>query len=1011
MCIILITDNIQNKSMQGSIMDSLNQGNQLSFHDLMKFRVREILIVATQYDGFVLEEDGRLAERIYNEYYDLSIYFVPRIKRVMCAEDAFKALEKRTYDLIITMSHIGEMDVFDFAHDVKKDYPKLPIIMLSYERLSPDMIKQVRDDKSIDRLFHWSGESNILLAIIKYVEDKKNLVNDCAQGIPVILVVEDSPVYFSQFLSIIYTEIMKQTRYLVVHAENTANKLLRVRARPKIILAETYEEAVEAVMLHKDNLLGVITDARFPKEGDTNPDAGFELIKSIKDISRDIPVLIQSEEIENKEKAKDLDVNYLDKNSHNLLYDIRRSVLDEYGFGEFVFRYANGQVLGRASDIEEFIQQVKKIPSASLYYHGLHNHFSRWFRARTAFEIASELRSIDIRNYNDLEELRLIILHKIQSYLKNFRTGEILDFDSTKLNIDNAFIKIGDGSLGGKARGIAFLNQLIKKNNLEDKYEGINVSTPLTFVICSDVFEDFVENNNLYDYAINTYDEEDIAEKFLDSELPDKIKNNLRRIVKTIDKPLAVRSSSILEDSQTLPFAGIYNTYIIPNNDNDMEARFRQLYDCVRLVYSSVFYNSPKQYAKNADLRIEEEKMAVIIQELIGKEYGRYFYPQVSGVAQSYNFYPYSNMQPKDGTVSLALGFGKIIAEGGKVYRYSPAYPKKPPPYSGPREFLEKLQTSYYALDLNSEKDVYFSRASNNSEHSLTNESTCYTLLPLSQAHKDNSLKYIASSYSVANDRIIDNVNVEGPKLINFAPIIKQNRIKLNNIITDILMLGKQAFGCDVEIEFALNIPENEDELKQFNFLQVRPMVVGKEFSQTKITEDHIKNSYARSCHTIGNGVYDDIYDIIYVDPDKFDIKDTPVLAKEIESLNKVLYEEGRKCILIGFGRLGTYDRWLGIPLTWSQMSQARVVMEHERETLQAEPSLGSHFYHNLTSLNMGYFHVGYKFSEDDYVDWNKLNKENVYKQTKNVKLIRSDKPFIVKIDGSTSAGIIYKNK
>ncbi len=985
------------------------QTTPLSFHDLMKYRVREILIVSTEYDGFVLEEDGRLAEKIYNEYYDLSIYFVPRIKRVISPEDAFEALRNRNYDLVITMAHIGETDAFEFCDEVKKLYPELPIVMLSYERLSPDIITQVRENPSIDRIFHWSGEGKILLAVIKYVEDKKNLDDDCKQGIQIILVVEDSPAYYSQFLSLIYSELMKQTRYLVVHAENTANKLLRVRARPKIILAETYEEAMEAVNYHKESLLGIITDARFPKGGELNGAAGFELIKAVKEIVPDTPVLMQSEEEENRGKAAALNINFLDKNSPNLLYDIRRAVLEEYGFGEFVFRYANGEVLGKAIDIEEFMYQVKRIPSASLYYHGLHNHFSAWFRARTAFEIADELRSIDIRNYTDLEELRQIILEKIQAYLKSYRSGEILDFDSTKLGIENVFLKIGSGSLGGKARGIAFLNHLIKHNHLQDKYDDINILIPLTFVICSDVFEEFVENNGLYDFAMNTRDEEAIAKKFLETELPEKIKKDLRRLIEKIDKPLAIRSSSILEDSQTLPFAGIYNTYIIPNNYEDIEMRFKHLYDSVRLVFSSVFYNSPKQYAKNADLRIEEERMAVIIQELVGETQQRYFYPLISGVAQSYNFYPYGNMDSRDGTVSLALGFGKTIVEGGKVYRYSPAYPKKPPPYSGPKEFLGKLQTSFYALDLQKDPDVYLNSINTGGE--FIQESSCYTLLPLTEAETNSSFKYIASTYSAENDRIIDNVNINGPKIVTFAPVIKQNRVRLNDILKEILSLGRQAFGCDVEIEFAVNFPNEESKPIEFYFLQVRPMVVGRESAQTGITEEDIANAYVQSHSIIGNGIYDDIYDIIYVDPEKFDLKDTVTIASEIEELNQILYKEGRKCILIGFGRMGTFDRWLGIPLSWAQMSQARVVIENENESLQAEPSLGSHFYHNLTSLSMGYFHIGRRRAHVEYVDWDKLGKETIYRQTERVRLVRSDTPFIVKIDGSSSEGIIYKIK
>ena len=983
-------------------MNNETHKNRLSFNDLMKFRVRDILIVSTEYDGFVLEEDGRLSEKIYNEYYDLSIHYVPRIKRVLNAEAAFAALEKIHYDLVITMSHIGVMNVYEFSSKVKETYPDLTIIMLSYERITLQIIKKVREEKSIDRIFHWSGESSILTAILKYVEDKKNYMEDCRQGVQVILVVEDSPLYYSQFLSIIYREIMKQARYLVVHAENMANKLLRVRARPKIILAETYEEAMEAIYLHKDNLLGVITDSVFPRNGKADDSACFDLLKNIKELDPYMPVLVQSDNQKNRQKAESMGASYLDKNSPNLLYDIRKSVLEDYGFGEFVFRYETGEEIGRASDIDEFIQQVRIIPAESLSYHGRNNHFSRWFRARTAFEIANELRTIDIRDYDNLEEIREIVLNKIISYLNRNREGEILDFDSSKIDIDNVFLKIGSGSLGGKARGIAFLNHLVKENNLRNKYEDIKVLTPSTFVICSDEYEKFVESNNIYEFALTTDDESEIAKKFLVSELSEKLQNDLKRIIDTISKPLAIRSSSILEDSQTLPFAGIFNTYIIPNNDDDEDIRYKQLYDSVRLVYSSVFYKSPKQYAKNADIRIEEEKMAVIIQELVGREYDGYFYPQMSGVAQSYNFYPYTNIQPKDGTVSLALGFGRIIVEGGEVYRYSPAYPKKPPPFSGAGEFLKKLQNSFYALNLHNSKKY---------EHLQISEDSCYDELPLTSALEHGSLKYIASTYSAENDRIIDNVNLHGPKIITFAPVIKHNRVKINDIIKDILSLGKRAFGCDVEIEFAVNFPEDEEKAKEFYFLQVRPMVVGKESTQTNILDDEKEKACVVSKRTIGNGVYDNIYDIIYIDPRKFDIKDTQLIAKEIEQLNKILYEEDRKCILIGFGRMGTFDRWLGIPLTWSQMSQARVVIEHELEALQAEPSLGSHFYHNLTSLSMGYLHIGYKHKEDDMIRWNLLDNEAVYKQTERVKLIRSEKPFIVKIDGVTSKGVIYKLK
>ncbi|MEW6623812.1 MAG: PEP/pyruvate-binding domain-containing protein [Bacillota bacterium] len=973
----------------------------LSFHDLMKFRVTEILIVSTSYDGFVLEEDGRLSERIYNEYYDLLIYFVPRIHRVSCAQEAFEALRKRTYHLVITMSRISDMSPLEFGKKVKDLYPELSVVMLSYERLTPEMINQVRENKAIDRVFHWSGDSKILVAIIKYVEDRKNVEDDCGQGVQVILVVEDSPVYYSQFLSIIYTEIMKQTRYLVSHAVNSTHRLLRVRARPKILLAETYEEAMAIIEKYRHNLLGVISDVRFPQDGKVNPYAGIELIQKVNEITPDLPLLLQSEEKENAEKAKQINVNYLDKNSPNLLFELRTFILENYGFGNFIFKYPDGRVITEATDITELEKIIPNLPDESLYYHALNNHFSRWFRARAEFETAEELRRVDVKTLSSVSELRELLLNKLKDYFKRYRSGIILDFGLSKMDMENTFIKLGSGSLGGKARGIAFFNHLLAESKLVDKYPGINIKTPLTFVVCSEIFEEFMENNKLYDFTASSSSEEAIAQKFLEAELPDRISRNLYTLIQYANYPLAIRSSSILEDSQLLPFAGIYKTYLLPNNHPDTAVRFKQISDAVKLVYASVFYNSPRQYAKNADIRIEEERMAVIIQELIGEQYGDYYYPVVSGVAQSYNFYPYSHMKPEDGIVSLALGFGKIIVEGGQVYRFSPAYPKMNPPYANPGDFLKKSQSTFYALNLYNSSNIELG----------FDDGRNYEKLSLSKAEEDHTLKYVGSTYSPENDCIFDNINIKGPKLITFSPILKHGLLPLTKIIKDLTDLGKQAFGSEVEIEFAVNIPKDNTKPKEFYFLQIRPMVVGKEPVQVKIESDNYQEILCTSLHTIGNGIYQDIHDIIFVDPNLFELKNTMQIAVEIGKLNRQLFEEDRKCILIGFGRLGTTDRWLGIPLAWSQMSQARVVIEADRMDLQAEPSLGSHFYHNLISLNMGYLHVKYESDVTERIDWAWLLDKPVLKQTKYVKLIRSKEPFLVKIDGRSSTGIVYKAK
>ncbi|SMD05202.1 DUF5752 family protein [Sporomusa malonica] len=967
-------------------------------HDLMKFRVTEILLVSTSYDGFVLEEDGQLSEQIYNQFADLSIPIIPRIHRVSCLEEALEALATRTFHLIITMSRISDMTSFEFEQSLKDAYPSIPIVMLSYDRLTASMIAQIRKNTCINRVFYWSGDSKILLAIIKYIEDQRNVEADSKQGVQAILLVDDSPIYYSQILPIIYTEILTQTRCLVSHAMNTSHGLLRVRLRPKILLAETFEEAMSIITQYRHNLLGVISDVKFPKDGEMTSAAGIELAKRVREMITDFPFLLQSEDIDNADKAKEINVHFLDKNSPNLLHDLRTFILENYGFGSFVFRHPDGRIIAEASDITDLERIIRDLPDESLYYHAANNHFSRWFRARTEFEVAEKLRYIDALEFSKIADIRSYILEVLKAYFQRYQSGIILDFEGlSKKDIENAFIKLGRGSLGGKARGLAFINSLITKAHLADKYEDIIVKVPRSFVICSEVFEKFIENNNLYEFTANTSDEELIARKFMEAELSADIQKNLYVLIQYVKGPLAIRSSSILEDSRVLPFAGIYKTYVVPNSHNDPVIRHKQLSDAVKLVFASVFYASPRQYAKNADIRIEEEKMAVLIQELVGECYENIYYPVISGVAQSYNFYPYYPMKPEEGTVSLALGLGKTIVEGEQVYRFSPAHPKMNPLYSGPKDYLENSQNNFYAINLEASSGLR-----------LCADDNCnYEKLSISRAERDGTLEYIGSTYSSENDCIYDNINLKGPKVVTFSPILKYNRLPLTNIIKDLLRLGKQSFGADVEIEFAVNIPKDKNKPKEFYFLQIRPMVVGREALQVKM--DDSREILCSAQRTIGNGFFQDIYDVIFVDPERFELKDSVQIAREVGELNSVLFKEGRRCILIGFGRAGTSDRWLGIPLTWAQMSQAQIIVEVDTKDLHPEPSLGSHFFHNLTATNMGYFHIQYNNEPEDRIDWSWLLEQPILKQTEHVRLIRRDEPFLVKVDGRSFKGSIYK--
>ncbi|MDR3564744.1 MAG: DUF5752 family protein [Negativicutes bacterium] len=967
-------------------------------HDLMKFRITEILLVSTPYDGFVLEEDGQLSEQIYNQFADLSIPFIPRIQRVSSQEEAAQALATRTFHLIITMSRISDLSSFEFEKALKEAHPHIPIVMLSYDRLTDGMIAQIRKNTCINRVFYWSGDSKILLAIIKYVEDQQNVEADSKQGVQAILLVDDSPIYYSQILPIIYTEILTQTRYLVQHAMNISHGLLRVRLRPKILLAETYEEAMEIIMKYRHNLLGVISDVSFPKDGEIDPSAGIELAHRVREMITDFPFLLQSEQMENADRAKESNVHFLNKNSPNLLHDLRTFILENYGFGSFVFKYPDGRIIAEANDITNLERIIRDLPDESLYYHAANNHFSRWLRARAEFEVADKLRCIDAAEFPNIADIRAYILEVLKGYFQRYQSGVILDFEGlTKKDMENAFIRLGSGSLGGKARGIAFINSLIAKAQLTDKYDDIEVKVPRSFVICSDIFEKFIEDNRLYDFTANTTDEGEIARRFMEAELPAAIQKNLEVLTQYVSCPLAVRSSSILEDSRVLPFAGIYKTYVVPNSHDDKAIRLKQLSDAVKLVFASVFYAAPVQYAKNADIRIEEEKMAVLIQELVGETYGDLYYPAISGVAQSYNFYPYYPMKPEEGTVSLALGLGKTVVGGERVYRFSPAHPKMNPPYSGPEEYFEKSQSTFYAVKLQDSADMVL----------CADDDYNYEKLPISRAQVDQTLEYIGSTYSPEDDCIYDNVNQPGPKLVTFAPILKYNRLPLTSIIKDLLRLGKQSFGADVEIEFAVNIPRDKAKPKEFYFLQIRPMVVGREAVQVKL--DDAREAWCCSQHTIGNGFYQSIHDIIFINPETFELKDSIEIAAEIGELNELLVKEGRRCILIGFGRMGTSDRWLGIPATWSQMSQAQVIVEVDRKDLHPEPSLGSHFFHNLTATQMGYFHIAYNDGDAAKFDWEWLLAQPVLKETKRVRLVRREEPFLVKIDGRGFKGIIYK--
>ena len=969
----------------------------IGFHDLMKFRVREILLVSSLYDAFVLEEDGRLAERIFSEYIDLNLHYIPRITKVSTAEEALQALQREPFDMVITMTRLADMNPVEFGQKVKELDASKPVVLLSYDPLDPLLLKRIRQGQSIDKVFYWFGESKILLAIIKYVEDIKNAPADAVQGVQVILLIEDSPKYVSLYLPNIYTEIMVQTRNLIADGVNPLHRLLRMRARPKILIAETYEEAIEIVHTYQHNLLGIICDLKFPRKGKLEEKAGFQLAKIAKTEIPDLPILIQSAEEKWQKETQKHYATFINKNSPNLLLEMRAFILHHFGFGDFIFRSDNGDEICRAKNLNEFARRILEIPASSLEFHAMRNHISIWLRARTEFALADEIRPIKVSDFPDIEQLRQYIHTSIHNLMVGIQQGVIKDFTSSEFYADSTFVRVGSGSLGGKGRGIAFLNAALANHPILKQFKNVEIKTPQTFVIGTEVFEEFMELNKLQEFAIRINDEKRLEKKFLGAGLPDQIVKHLYTLLERVHYPLAVRSSSLLEDSQLLPFAGLYKTFMLPNSHPDIDTRLQQLLDAIRLIYTSVFYRQPKEYVKNTDYRIEEEKMAVIVQQCIGNQHEELYYPVVSGVAQSFNYYPLDPMQSDEGIVHLALGLGKIIMDGERIYRFSPQHPGMNLPYGSAEEFSENSQTQFLALDLR-----------NQALKINSNENFSLKKLDLNRAEEDGSLYFVGSTYSKQDQVIQDSLAIEGPRVITFANILKYKIFPLPEIINELLLLGLRALGTHVEVEFAVNLCRDSSTKPEFYILQIRPMVAGGEGLDISINPEDITDSVCFTNHAIGNGSIENIQDIIYLDPEHFDLAQSQYIAQEVEQLNQTFIEEDKHFILIGFGRWGTSDPWLGIPVDWYQVSRAKVLIESHFDNLKIEPSLGSHFFHNLISLRLGYFYIKGR-PHADFINWKWLKSQKPIRKTRFLRHLHFQKSLPIKIEGKSGRGIIYK--
>jgi len=967
----------------------------------MRFKIREILLVSSIYDNYIFEEDGRLYELIRQEYQDLNLSQSPEITHVTTGEEAIElALNENDYDLIITTLHVEDLHVIQFAQNVRKAGIDIPIILLAYDNLERRELVANYDTSILERIFIWQGDYHLLIGIIKYIEDRLNVEYDTfTAGVQSIILVEDNVKFYSSYLPLIYTEIFKQSQRLISEGINLTHKFLRMRARPKILLCTTYEEAETYFEKYKEFVLGVITDINFKRYGVRDPEAGLKFSKHVKSYQKDIPILLQSGNLEFKEKAKEVGASFLYKDSPRLLHDLRKFMMNNFGFGDFVFQMEDGTEVARANNLKSLEEKIRTISDESLLHHGEGNHYSKWLKARTEFYLANKLRPIKVTDFKNVSDLRKSLLLALKYYLDYRQQGIITDFDIETFDPNYSFSRIGSGLLGGKARGLGFINSIIYNYGLKNKFKDIEITVPSAIVLSTDVFDKFMEMNQLENFAINETDDITIATKFIDAKhFPLDITEKLMFFLQSVKVPLAVRSSSLLEDSQFQPFAGVYQTYMIPNSNIDLETRLKELLNAIKAVYASTYYRKAKDYLKATTYRLEEEKMAVIIQRLVGNYHEERFYPNLSGVAKSYNFYPIPPQKSSDGIADVALGLGKIVVDGGNSVRFCPKYPKHLLQFYSAIETLKNAQKEFYALDTKSESN-YFQDA---------NEDPLLKKYELDTAEKDGTLYNIGSTYSPENNVVYDGISRKGMRVVTLAPILKHNIFPLDKIINTILDLGSWGMGTAIEIEFAINLDVKKGKLKEFSMLQMRPLVVNSEQDQVTISNVKEEDIICRSSQVLGNGLIDNIYDIIFIDKNKFERSKSKETALEINEFNTKLLKQNKPYLLIGMGRWGTLDPWLGIPVTWDQISGVGTIVESVFKDLSVTPSQGTHFFHNLTSNRVGYFTIN-SFTNLGTINWEWLNKQKPVEEKSYTKHLQFEKPLLIKINGQQNEGVILK--
>ena len=967
------------------------------FANLMNKRIYNVLLIATKYDSFMLEDDGRVDEQIFNEYTSLSLRYPPRFTQVTTEEEALNELKNRNFELIICMPNMDNRDIFAAASEIKVHYPNIPIVVLT--PFSKEVSKRIANEdlSAIDYVFSWLGNSELLLAIIKLIEDKMNAPDDTASvGVQIILLVEDSIRFYSSALPHLYKFVLEQSQMFAKEALNDHQRTLRMRGRPKIKLARNYEEAVRIFDQYRDNMLGIISDMSFMHNGVKDPYAGYKFGQYVRKTGLIIPFVLESSEASNHVYAKELNASFIDKNSKSYPQDLKKKIMQRFGFGDFVILNPHTkEEIMRIKDLKDLQKKVFQIPDDSLVYHLSRNHFSRFFYSRAMFPPAEVLKHVDVSDYKDMDEARKLIFDLIVQYRRMKNTGVVAVYQKDRFDEYSNFARIGDGSLGGKGRGLAFIGAMVKRYpKLESDNFAVNI--PKTVVICTDIFDEFMETNELYPVALGDADDETILRYFLRASLPSRLIEDLMSFFDVVKSPIAVRSSSLLEDSHYQPFAGIYSTYMVPKIEEKYDM-LRTVSDAIKAVYASVFYKDSKAYMTATSNLIDQEKMAIVLQEVVGSRYNDHFYPTMSGVARSLNFYPIGNEKAEDGIANIALGLGKYIVDGGQTLRFSPRHPHSILQMSTMDFALRETQTRFYALDLKNMAETF-----------SVDDAFNLVKLGLKDADAEGSLKYIVSTYDPYDQIIRDGYYPGGRKILSFVNILQHDVFPLADTLDQILRIGQQEMGRPVEIEFAVNMDPSDHTRATFYLLQIRPIVDNKEIMDEDLSLVKNEETILSSTSVLGHGIVGDVQDIIYVKTGAFNSSNNQLIAYEIEKMNRSFTDQEKGYVLVGPGRWGSSDSWLGIPVKWPHISNARVIVECGLENYRVDPSQGTHFFQNLTSFGVGYFTVN-PFKGDGWFDEAFLNAQPAVEETEYLRHVHFDAPITIKMDGKKSLGVVLK--